>query len=268
VDRTAWRRQGGFLHHIAEKTSASNSNLDSQIGKFNLFVRSNQSILASRSEAVVLIERWNEFVTCVGKGGDVTSTTERLLDAIDDAMAVVPSTSGSSAAPAVGQFVFVVHGRDHRARERIFNFLRCLGLRPLEWTQVLMMTGQAAPFIGEVLDAAFRKAAAVVVLLTPDDEARLRDQYLTASDPAHEGELTGQSRPNVLFEAGMAFGRHPKATVLVQVGDARPFSDIAGRHIVRLVNTPQSKQELAQSLRDAGCDVDTTGTDWLTIDVA
>ena len=75
---------------------------------------------------------------------------------------------------------------------------------------------------------------AVVVLLTADDEALLRRRFRKAKEPIHEINLTGQARANVLFEAGMALGRKPESTVLVQIGEVRPFSDIAGRHIVHL----------------------------------
>lgn len=114
------------------------------------------------------------------------------------------------------------------------------------------------------MDTAFREAAAVVVLLTPEDEARLKEKYRKQRDPVYERRLTGQARPNVLFEAGMAFGRNPQNTVLVQLGEVRPFSDVAGRHIVHLSNNPTSRQELATKLANAGCNVDTSGTDWLS----
>jgi predicted nucleotide-binding protein len=160
--------------------------------------------------------------------------------------------------------VFVVHGRDNTIRNAMFTFLRSIGLRPLEWTQALKATKAASPYIGIVLEAAFREAAAVVVLLTPDDEAKLKDEFVTSRDPTYERRLTGQARPNVLFEAGMAFGKNPNCTVLVQIGDMRPFSDVAGRHIVHLSNDPERRQELAMKLSNAGCNVDTTGIDWLS----
>jgi predicted nucleotide-binding protein len=125
------------------------------------------------------------------------------------------------------------------------------------------MTGEPSPYVGTVLDTAFREAAAIVVLFTPDDLARVKPAFRKANDPAYERVLTGQARPNVLFEAGMAYGRNPTSTVLVQMGELRSFSDIAGRHIVHLSNTPESRQELAGKLATAGCRVDTTGTDWL-----
>lgn len=166
--------------------------------------------------------------------------------------------------PRRGTSVFVVHGRNEGARSSMFQFLRALQLHPIEWNQAVRMTKEPTPYVGTILETAFREAAAVVVLLTPDDEARLRRRYLRPRDSSYESRLTGQARPNVLFEAGMAFGRSPQNTVLVQVGAVKEFSDIAGRHIVRLANDPTSRQGLATRLANAGCNVDTTGTDWLT----
>jgi predicted nucleotide-binding protein len=159
--------------------------------------------------------------------------------------------------------VFVVHGRNLKARNGLFTFLRALGLQPIEWIQAIRMTGEPSPFVGTVLDGAFREAAAIVVLFTPDDEARLKKPYRKANDPAYERILSGQARPNVLFEAGVALGRNPTSTVLVQIGELRQFSDIAGRHIMHLTNDASSRRELASKLETAGLRVDTSGTDWL-----
>ena len=163
-----------------------------------------------------------------------------------------------------GNSVFVVHGRNEELRRSLFRFLRSVGLMPIEWRKAIELTEKPSPYVAEILDAAFREAVAIVVLLTPDDEAKLRDEFHRADDPAYERELTPQARPNVLFEAGMAFGRNPDATVLVQVGDVRPFSDIAGRHVVHLSNATEKRQELLLKLANAGCNVQDSGTDWHT----
>ena len=160
--------------------------------------------------------------------------------------------------------VFVVHGRNDIARVALFTFLRSIGLDPLEWSEAVKATGQPTPYIGEILNAAFSRAHAVVVLLTPDDEACLRQQFRSDSDPQHEVEPSGQARPNVLFEAGMAMGRDSNRTILVEIGAVRPFSDIGGRHILRLDNTPQQRQQLAQRLETAGCPVNLHGSEWHT----
>jgi len=159
--------------------------------------------------------------------------------------------------------VMVVHGRNIPVRDALYEFLRALGLNPIEFSHGVKATKKGSPVIKEVLDAMFAKAAAVVVLLTPDDEARLRKEFRKSSDPSFERKLTGQARPNVLFEAGRAFGSHPDSTILVQVGKHRQLSDLSGVHFVYLSDDPASRNDLASRLETAGCAVDRAGTDWL-----
>ena len=167
-------------------------------------------------------------------------------------------------APVKTDQAFVVHGRNQKARDAMFTFLRTIGLHPLEWNEAVRATGKPMPYIGEILDAAFAQAGAVVVLMTPDDEARLNEPFRSPNDPPHETELTGQARPNVLFEAGMAMGRNAERTILVELGTLRPFSDVAGLHVIRMDNSSQRRQELAQRLESAGCPVNLEGVDWHT----
>jgi hypothetical protein len=54
-------------------------------------------------------------------------------------------------------------------------------------------------------------------------------------------------------------GRPPKRTILVELGQLRPFSDIAGPHALRMANTLQKSTELALRLWTAGCDVEMVG---------
>lgn len=156
--------------------------------------------------------------------------------------------------------VFVIHGRNEPARKALFDFLRAIRLEPIEWSEAIRMTGKGSPYIGEVLDAAFRAAQAVVVLETPDDVAYLHPSLTYPNDSECDPQL--QPRPNVLFEAGMAMGRDEERTVIVELGRVKVFSDIHGRHVVRLDNTVKKRQDLAERLRTAGCDVSTGGTDW------
>ncbi len=158
--------------------------------------------------------------------------------------------------------VMVVHGRNEAARLAMFDLLRALGLKPLEWGDLVSGTGRGAPYVGEVLEHAFQRARAVVVLFTPDDEARLRAPFRGPRVPDEEAQLTGQARPNVLFEAGMAFAVRPDRTVLVEIGEIRPFSDIGGRHVVRIDGTAKPLRDIARRLQAAGCEVDLSGDDW------
>lgn len=156
----------------------------------------------------------------------------------------------------------MIHGRNEAMRRALFDFLRAIDLKPIEWSVAVAFTGKPSPYVGEILDAAMGHAQAIVVLFTGDDQARLRDEFLSVNDPVYERETTPQSRPNVIFEAGLALGKYPERTILVQIGTLRPFSDIAGRHFVRLRNSSKSRQELAGRLKLAGCNVDLSGTDW------
>ena len=160
--------------------------------------------------------------------------------------------------------VFVVHGRNNKARDAMFTFLRSLKLDPMEWNDAMRLTGEATPYIGRVLDVGFAACRAAVILLTGDDEARLRQDFLQEHDEEYERQLTPQPRPNVIFEAGYAFGRFEARTILVEIGRMRPFSDVVGRHTVRLRDTPQARQDLKSRLETAGCIVDVPGVDWLS----
>jgi predicted nucleotide-binding protein len=194
----------------------------------------------------------------------IKSIIERLELFDEDSSTSVTVLPEEAEAAIDKKVVFVVHGRDENLRKAMFEFLRAIDLRPLEWTQVMKKTSQGAPYVGDVLDVAFGQAQAVVVLLNGDDEVRLQKKLWKENESENETKLMPQARPNVLFEAGMAIGRSAKRTILVQIGELRPWSDIGGRHITHLNNTPEKRHELVQKLKSAGCEVDDSGKDWLT----
>ena len=146
----------------------------------------------------------------------------------------------------------------------MFAFLQALDLSPIEWDDALKETGEGAPHIGRVLEVAFSLAQAVIILLTGDDEARLLPRFQESGDPTYETDLTPQPRPNVLFEAGMAFGLHPSRTILVQIGRLRPFSDVSGRFVLQFRGTPADRNRLKEWLKTAGCVPKETGDFWLS----
>jgi predicted nucleotide-binding protein len=160
--------------------------------------------------------------------------------------------------------VFVVHGRNGVLRDAMFQFLRAIGLSPIEWSKAKRATKKPSPYVKEILDAAFKMAQAAVVLLTPDDYAYLRPDLQQPGDGPHETNPTLQARPNVLFEAGMAVAWEPDRTIIVEVGNLRPFTDIAGIHVIRLNNSADRRLDLADALETAGCQVNKTDRDWLT----
>jgi predicted nucleotide-binding protein len=142
-----------------------------------------------------------------------------------------------------GKTIFVVHGRDEALRKSIFEFLRALKLDPLEWDEALRRAKGANPYVGDVIDEVMDQAQAVLVMFSPDDLVQLKEQFVGNNERNTEGRQRGQARPNVLFEAGLAMGRHQDKTVLVQVRHVKPFSDIGGRHMLRLDNSPESRRQ-------------------------
>lgn len=161
--------------------------------------------------------------------------------------------------------VFIVHGRDDQAHIAVSDFLVSLGLRPVPFLEIASATGSAAPYVGQVVSLAFKLTHAVIVLFTPDDTVQLHPDFHEERDPDWERVPTGQARPNVLFEAGMALAIRPDRTVLVEIGMTRPFTDIAGRLAVRLTGSVGSLNSLAQRLADAGCPVNRSGDAWLDV---
>jgi predicted nucleotide-binding protein len=159
--------------------------------------------------------------------------------------------------------VFVIHGRDDEARSAIWGFLQAVDLRPLDWEEIVQKTGSAAPFLGEAVARAFDDIQAAVVLLTPDDAASLHPSLHGPNEPDHETKPTGQARPNVLFEAGMALALQPDRTVIIEVGHLRPFADLGGRNVIRFDGTVPKLKKIVERLKIAGCAVNDRGTDWL-----
>lgn len=157
--------------------------------------------------------------------------------------------------------VMVIYGHDHEANEALFSWLRAIGLQPREWSQLVHASGDASPYIGQILEQAFKDAQAVIAFFTPDEFVLAR-----GSAPTDRNAWRLQARPNVLVEAGMALVTHPRRTVLVVLGPQELPSDLAGRHYIRLSHeSPATLHALASRLHDAGCEIDQTGTDWLNV---
>lgn len=161
--------------------------------------------------------------------------------------------------------VWVVHGRDHEARDELCSWLRTINLNPIPWSEPVDATGSGSPYIGAVLQKAFSEAQAFIILMTPDDEGHVLTKFLESEDPVTESELTPQVRQNVIFEAGMALGIDETKTILVKCGVLRPFSNAIGRHVIDLGKEPGWREDLKKRLEGARCHVKTEGSDWLTV---
>lgn len=163
--------------------------------------------------------------------------------------------------------VFVIHGRDSALTTSVYQLIRSLGLEVLEWNHAVKKASKnnPNPIISDIIHKVMEDAGALVVLFSPDDEVKLKDHFCAKDEKASEGKLRGQARPNVLFESGLALGLHPHKTVLVQIGDIKPFSDVGGKHIMRLKNSTQSRNEFANKLELILGSVNRAGNDWQSV---
>ncbi|MEU6506874.1 TIR domain-containing protein [Streptomyces sp. NPDC046942] len=195
--------------------------------------------------------------------GTVNSGTQNFYDAPPAAVpAAVPVQGAAGPAPDRARNVFVVHGRDEEARMKVFDLLRLLDLRPLEWEDLVRATGKTAPFLGEVIAQAPAQAQAALVLLTPDDVVQLHPDLHGPNEPPYESEPTGQPRPNVLIELGLLLMACPERTLLVEIGALRTISDIAGMNVIRFDGSATALGKVVERLKLAGCKVNDTGSDW------
>jgi len=165
--------------------------------------------------------------------------------------------------PGDGRTVFLVHGRNASIASAMSYFLRSLDLKVIEWEQAVQMTGEMNPYIGDVLNAGLEVADGVVVLATPDDKARL-DPALSADPEDPDLQEAGQPRQNVIYEAGMAMALAPGRTLIVAMQGTRILTDIAGRHLVYLDDSPQARKRIVGRLQSSGLRVDDSGDAWLS----
>ena len=177
---------------------------------------------------------------------------------------------GELTACAVGNFldydrkrnVLVVHGRDEQVRRAMFEFLRALDLRPLQWESLVKETRSAAPSLREAVHQGLRVSQAAIVLMTPEDVVRLHPDLHKPREGQDEVTDSMQARPNVLLELGMALALKPEQTLVVILGEQRPMADLAGLNFIQIRPDSDWRGKIAARLSQAGCAVDWSSQDW------
>lgn len=149
--------------------------------------------------------------------------------------------------------IFVVHGRDPRPVDVLAKYLQFLHLEMMTWSAAVDLAEGTQPHTYDIVKAGIDNAAAVIVIFSPDDLARIKDAFSTDGDP--DRKPTGQARPNVLLEAGMAFALARERTIFLQSSKTRPISDIAGFNWVKLDGDWDSRSDLKNRLVKADADV-------------
>ena len=156
------------------------------------------------------------------------------------------------AVPAVApgdSTIFVVHGRDHEARDQLELVLRRLGLEPF----VLQITGGGGDTLIEALEKMIGKGALSafgIVLVTPDDIGRLKTEKPEEDKP--------RARQNVIMEMGMLLASLTRRRCAILT---KGFVDLPS-NMGGVITIPfnehvrESVPKLVQRLQDAGFKLD------------
>jgi hypothetical protein len=140
--------------------------------------------------------------------------------------------------------LFLVHGRDAGAREVVRRFLEKVCDAP-----VIVLADQPSKglTIVEKLENHLGGATFVVVLLTGDDEGRLRG----------ETDMTLRARQNVIFELGYAVGSLERTNVAVLFEDGVELpSDFYGVGYIAFDQSGGWRLQLVAELKAAGIAAD------------
>ena len=157
------------------------------------------------------------------------------------------SSGAPTAAPAPRPRAFIVHGRDLAARDELKKCLVSLDLDVEPFEQIADRMAPM-PVIADVVRHAVERADVIIVLFTPDEQAALFDPETGRFVDNEPAAARWQARPNVIFEAGWAFGVKPEQTVFVSLGDTVTlFADVGGYHVIRL-DGPGGKAQLRRRL--------------------
>lgn len=149
-----------------------------------------------------------------------------------------------SPAPDARQ-VFVVHGRDHAARDRVARFVDRLGLEAI----ILDEQSNRGRTLIEKFEQHALNVGYAIVLLTPDDFGRGPDESAWPDAP-------NRARQNVILELGYFMGVLGRArTAALFVAGVELPSDIHGLLYIPLDDGSWALR-LAKEMRDAGLPVD------------
>jgi len=116
--------------------------------------------------------------------------------------------------------VFVIHGQNRTYLNRLLDLLCRLGIDAYIFDSI---PKRGSPTVIELLEEWIPKVNAVIVLLTPDDEGRLKGTR----------PLKPRARQNVVFEAGYGLISARDKSLVVELGDVERLTDMEGIHIIK-----------------------------------
>lgn len=218
-------------------------------------------IVVTRMSDAADSARLHKAVDCVITWDELTGGGEPLVSAICERTGVsMINTPGVNP-----REIFVVHGHNHKALDAFTSFAEDLDLIVLGFVDArraalaeMRQAGRPLTTL-DVVTYGTSAVSAVVVLLTPDEA-------VTAASEAGSSPPRLQPRPNVIFEAGLAYGKLPARTLMVKVGNVEAWSDVEGVQYATFSNDPRQREELVGWLEAFGLPVARNRKKWASKD--
>ena len=163
------------------------------------------------------------------------------IDHVKQETGIVELTTIPERAASTARKVFVVHGHDEAAKEKMARFLSRLDFEPI----ILHEQASGNRTVIEKIEA-HSDVGFAVVLLTPDDVGG-----------AVAGDTKPRARQNVILELGYFVGKLGRSRVAVfKQGDVEVPSDFGGVVYIQLDGAGAWQQALGKELKEAGFEVD------------
>jgi predicted nucleotide-binding protein len=138
--------------------------------------------------------------------------------------------------------VFIVHGKDGKAKSEVANVIYRSGLRPI----ILHEQTNSGQTIIEKFET-HAKVGFAVILLTPDDEGYPKN------NPDHKKP---RARQNVILEMGYFLGKIGRERVCaLYIEGVEVPSDIQGILYIKMDESGAWKHELGREMKSAGLNV-------------
>ena len=244
------------------KTDLKNGNpnlvlwLDSVIKEFNQYFPNEMNVIAEIKTHLPFVRKDKKISTFAEFDNEIGSKIVKLISGIRIKISHNLSNNDLFVeSRSKYRKVFIVHGRNQTAHEELMKFLNILGIITIPWHVLVRAVDKPNPNILDIVMKGFELAWGAIILFTPDEISYLLKKYIKDDDPDYEYNKSCQSRPNVLFEAGISFGCKPDRTILTQIGYIRPFSDISGKYIIHL-DSKEGISHLILELKKIGCLMD------------
>lgn len=139
--------------------------------------------------------------------------------------------------------VFIVHGHDDLAKEKLARFVSQVGLVPI----ILHEQASSSKTIIEKIEKYADEVCFAIVLYTPCD----------TGSKAGVAELSPRARQNVVFEHGYFIGKLGRENVTAIVkGELEKPNDISGVVYETLDDAGAWKFKLAKEMKTSGCEID------------